>query len=95
MVVISTLRVKLNLLILHRHIWDATRKNNTKKPGLGIDEQSLLLALNIMDTVITLNIWTDRPEQSVDPDQMPHSVASDHSLHCLPLVCQSFRHISR
>ena len=23
---------------------------------------------------------------SVDPDQMPHFVASDHGLHCLPVI---------
>ena len=37
-----------------------------------------------------LGIQTDRPEQTVDPDQMPHSVASDQYLHCLRLVHQFF-----
>ena len=36
-------------------------------------------------SVITLNIQTDRSEQSVDPDQTPHNAASDPGLHCLPL----------
>ena len=31
-------------------------------------------------------VWAN----SVDPDQMPHSVASDQGLHCLPLVQQYF-----
>ena len=31
---------------------------------------------------------------SVDPDQMPHNVASDQCLHCLPYIQQYFRHIS-
>ena len=30
---------------------------------------------------------------SVDPDQMPQNVASDQSLHCLPLI-QQFLHVS-
>ena len=32
---------------------------------------------------------------SVDPDQMPHSVASDQGQHCLPLIQKYFRHIDR
>ena len=32
---------------------------------------------------------------SVDPDQMPHSAASDLGLHCLPLIQETFKHINR
>ena len=32
---------------------------------------------------------------SVDPDHMPQNVASDQGLHCLPLIQQYSRHISR
>ena len=45
-------------------------------------------------TVITLCIGTDRPEQTVDPDQMPQNTASDQDLHCLPYIQQYFRYIS-
>ena len=31
---------------------------------------------------------------SLDPDQMPHSVASDQGLHCLPSF-SDFRHIEK
>ena len=41
--------------------------------------------------VLTLPIRTDRPEQSVDIDQMPQIAASDQVLHCLPLI----RHVKQ
>ena len=28
----------------------------------------------------------ENPTDNVDPDQMPHSVASDLGLHCLPMI---------
>ena len=37
----------------------------------------------------------DKPDQSVDPDQMLQNVASDQSLSCLLLIQQSFRFINR
>ena len=40
----------------------------------------------ILFTVFTLNIWIDRPEQTVDPYQMPWNEASDLGLHCLPVI---------
>ena len=36
-------------------------------------------------------VWAN----NVDPDQMPHSAASDQALHCLPLIQHYFRHINR
>ena len=42
-------------------------------------------------TVVTPNIRTKQVwAKSVDPDQMPHSVASDLDLHCLPLIEELF-----
>ena len=35
------------------------------------------------DTIITLSIRTDGPEQT---DQMQQNVASDHDLHCLTFI---------
>ena len=32
------------------------------------------------------NIWTTVFANSEDPDQMPHSAASDMDLHCLPVT---------
>ena len=32
---------------------------------------------------------------SIDPDQMLHSAASDQGLYCLPLIQQFFKHINR
>ena len=39
-------------------------------------------------TKFILSIGTDRPANSVDPDQMPQNVASDQGLYCLPLIKQ-------
>ena len=39
--------------------------------------------------VITLNIGTDRPEQTLQ------NAASDQGQHCLPLIQHYFRHIDR
>ena len=33
-------------------------------------------------------IWTDMPEQTVDPDEMPQNAVSHQGLHCLPLIQQ-------
>ena len=47
-----------------------------------------------MNSVITLSIETDRPEQTVtvDLDQTPKNAASDQGLHCLPLIWILFTH---
>ena len=45
-----------------------------------------MLWLNVL--VITKSTGADRPEQTVDPDEMPQSVASDQGLLSLPLVQQ-------
>ena len=37
-------------------------------------------------TVFTQSIGTDRPEQTVDPDQMPLNAASDQGLHSLAVL---------
>ena len=39
-------------------------------------------------TVFMLSTGTDRPEQTVDADQMLHSAESVQGLHCLPLMWQ-------
>ena len=39
-------------------------------------------------SVLTLRIWKDRPEQTVDSDQTPENAASDLGPHCLPLILQ-------
>ena len=49
---------------------------------------SIFILSCLKHAIITLSIGTDRPEQSVAPDQMPHSVASDQGLHCLQLIQQ-------
>ena len=36
---------------------------------------------NPLTTIITLSIGTDKPKQTVDPDQMQQNVASDQDLH--------------
>ena len=36
--------------------------------------------------IINLNIGTDKPQQTVDPDQMPQNTASDQGLYCLTLI---------
>ena len=36
-------------------------------------------------------IQTDKPEQTVDPNETPQNAASNLGLHCLPLI-QQFLH---
>ena len=45
--------------------------------------------------VITLSIGTDRPLQTVDPNQMLQNEASNQGQHCLPYKRQYFRQIKR
>ena len=54
-----------------------------------------IVFVEIRNTVKPLSIGTDRPKQTVDPDQMPHNAASDLGLQCLPLIQHYFKHISR
>ena len=42
----------------------------------------------VRTTVITLSIWTDRHEQTVELDQLPQNMVSDQMPHCLPLIQQ-------
>ena len=41
-----------------------------------------------MYTVFTVCIWTDRSEQTVDPDETPQKAVSHQDLNCLPLIQQ-------
>ena len=47
---------------------------------------------SILSNYRTLRIRTDRPEQTVDPDQTSQNAASDQGLYCLPLTQQFYTH---
>ena len=61
-------------------------ENNFCITQLMTTKRQCILNLIPYNKLITLSIGTDRPEQSVDPDQM--TIASDLGLHCLSIIQQ-------
>ena len=47
--------------------------------------------LEVLDLFVAfILILMENPVSNVDPDQMPHHVASDPGLHCLPMTLLQF-----